>query len=208
MIRILQSALARTLPLQFNAKRSQPTIYLTFDDGPSENTRAVLSVLARHNVPATFFLLGRHIKGHESILEAIASAGHGIGNHSFNHFSARCLTLSELSREFDRCAERIRAVLPDWSAGLIRPPYGDLTLGLCRYARKHAANVVMWSKDSLDYRATETESAVRRLGAPENGDIVLCHDEFPRTCELIDTLIPAWQAKGFLFAKLEPPTPQ
>ena len=65
---------------------SKNTIYLTFDDGPtSEATPAILDILKEYNIKATFFVVGRMARAHESILAEIRSQGHRLANHSYNH---------------------------------------------------------------------------------------------------------------------------
>ncbi len=62
------------------------TMYLTFDDGPSEeNTMAVLDILKRHNIKATFFLVGESVEKHPEVAKRIAKEGHTIGIHCYNH---------------------------------------------------------------------------------------------------------------------------
>ena len=62
------------------------TMYLTFDDGPSEeNTMAVLDILKRHNIKATFFLVGESVEKHPEVAKRIAQEGHTIGIHCYNH---------------------------------------------------------------------------------------------------------------------------
>jgi peptidoglycan/xylan/chitin deacetylase (PgdA/CDA1 family) len=60
---------------------------LTFDDGPNDPwTARLLDVLARHEVRATFFMIGRYVREQPAIARAVAAAGHEIGNHTFSHF--------------------------------------------------------------------------------------------------------------------------
>ena len=65
---------------------SEKEIALSFDDGPNRKyTPQVLSTLAQHNAPATFFVIGKNIQGNESILKRMDAEGHSIGNHSYTH---------------------------------------------------------------------------------------------------------------------------
>ncbi len=64
----------------------QCTVYLTFDDGPDpEITPAILHILRRAGVPATFFVVGRQAEKAPDILRQIHREGHAIGNHTYNH---------------------------------------------------------------------------------------------------------------------------
>lgn len=60
-------------------------VYLTFDDGPSDTTDAILDVLKAKNVKATFFVLGKNAEKNPNTLKRIAREGHKIGNHSYSH---------------------------------------------------------------------------------------------------------------------------
>lgn len=62
------------------------TMYLTFDDGPSEdNTSAVLDILKAHNIKATFFVVGENVEKHPEIAKRIVEEGHTIGIHCYHH---------------------------------------------------------------------------------------------------------------------------
>src|ERR1700685_2040651 len=64
--------------------RGTRQLALTFDDGPNDpHTLRLLAVLARHEVHATFFLIGSRVQQRHDIVREIAAAGHGIGNHTF-----------------------------------------------------------------------------------------------------------------------------
>src|SRR5450631_3070139 len=66
--------------------RGSKQIALTFDDGPNDpHTLKLLDVLAKHNVRATFFMIGRFVQERPDIARAVAQAGHVIGNHTFTH---------------------------------------------------------------------------------------------------------------------------
>lgn len=61
-------------------------VALTFDDGPSlSRTPPLLELLEKHNVKATFFMLGENIERHPEIAKQVFDNGHLIGNHSFDH---------------------------------------------------------------------------------------------------------------------------
>ena len=62
-----------------------PMVYLTFDDGPSENTDAILDILDDYNVKATFFVVGQDTEVYGDAYRRIVDEGHSIGMHSFSH---------------------------------------------------------------------------------------------------------------------------
>ena len=66
--------------------RGSKQLALTYDDGPNDpHTQRLLEVLARHNVHATFFLIGRYVQQRPDIVRELVKAGHVIGNHTFTH---------------------------------------------------------------------------------------------------------------------------
>ena len=69
--------------MYFHGNRKIKEIAITFDDGPSEETLDILNILKRYNIKATFFIVGKMIKGRENIMEAIKKEGHEFGNHTF-----------------------------------------------------------------------------------------------------------------------------
>src|SRR5437667_7612870 len=82
-------------------RRRSKQLALTYDDGPNDpHTLRLLEVLARHNVRATFFMIGRYVRERPDIARAVAEAGHVIGNHTFTHplltFQSESETRSQL----------------------------------------------------------------------------------------------------------------
>lgn len=74
-----------TSPAEEDMVREENTVYLTFDDGPSDHTYSILSYLEQYNIKATFFVVPSRTEGCYAKLKAIADAGHSIGVHSASH---------------------------------------------------------------------------------------------------------------------------
>lgn len=60
-------------------------VYLTFDDGPSENTAQILDILKQYNIKATFFVIGREDEESKALYQRIVNEGHTLGMHSYSH---------------------------------------------------------------------------------------------------------------------------
>jgi len=101
----------------------------------------------------------------------------------------------------NRCAQAIGDILPTWYPSLCRPPYGDLSFGFLRYAIKRRLRVILWTKDSLDYRPHSVDFIYSRLAGVHSEDIILFHDKFSATCKALNELIPRWKDSGYELLK-------
>jgi len=166
--------------LTWKVATHEKELFLTFDDGPVPGpTEFVLDALARHNAKATFFCIGDNIAKHPDIFSQIASQGHAIGNHTFNHLSGWKTSTESYLDNTRRCDIEIKA---RWKGGqnktqkLFRPPYGRITrrqikaLSWCK--------IIMWDVLSIDYRhAYSSEKCLRNtIDATRAGSIIVFHD--------------------------------
>lgn len=128
-----------------------PTLALTYDDGPStRNTPALLDLLAEHNVRATFFMMGDHVRRHTALARRVVAAGHVIGNHTVTHPNlAQCLP-GRVRNELGGC-QRIMQDLLGVSPVLFRPPYGARRPDVVRTARRMGLTPVLWNAVAQDW---------------------------------------------------------
>ena len=150
-------------------------VALTFDDGPSESTPAVLDALARHGARATFFFCGANVVRLPDVARRAAAEGHQIGNHTFHHPRLFLRSPRQIAEEIASTQEAIHRVIgrrPEW----FRPPYGVRWFGLYPALRRHGLRAVMWSACVFDWRrpAPAIEAGLRAKAA--DGAIVLLHD--------------------------------
>lgn len=155
--------------------RPTPTeraVYLTFDDGPiPEVTPFVLDVLGHYGVPATFFMVGENCAKHPEVFEDVRSAGHRLGNHTYNHWG----TTRHSALAYLRNVQKANEIL---HTDLFRPPHG-LMWHHHYMAIKHAGyRVVMWDVVTRDYSSQlngqDVLRNVRHLARP--GSIITFHD--------------------------------
>ena len=155
---------------------SQPMVALTFDDGPSGRTPAILRVLARHHAHATFFVVGRSTRGMEPVLRHIAASGNELADHTYSHADLLSLHTPGRTRQLRwtrTLVERATGVRPRF----FRPPYGATGPAVNRLGRSLGLVPVLWSVDSRDWQEPGTKAIVRRVLAQlEPGSIVLLHD--------------------------------
>jgi peptidoglycan/xylan/chitin deacetylase (PgdA/CDA1 family) len=152
-------------------------VALTFDDGPDPRfTPAVLDALAEHGAPATFFLVGRHVRQHPALVRRIASAGHTIGSHTFDHIPASQLNHKALSSQVADGKDAVEQVTGE-SCRYFRPPRGELTVDLVRVVREQQLETWLWSVDTRDYLAETTgEQILEHVNRVSPGGVVLLHD--------------------------------
>src|SRR5262252_1203458 len=104
--------------------RGSKQLALTYDDGPNDpHTLRLLEVLARHNVHATFFLIGRYVQQRPGIVRELVKAGHVVGNHTFTHPLLTLKSTNEVQRELTDCRKTIGDAIGK-NSNLFRPPFG------------------------------------------------------------------------------------
>ena len=188
-----------TIVSRVHVSPKQRVVALTFDDGPwPVFTNRVLGVLKQQNVHATFFMIGRNVQNWPELARRVQSDGHAIGNHTWNHPSRPRGPLSEIART-DAVMQKELHFKPT----LFRPPYGNLTNGLARIARKQGKAVVIWNADSTDWNRAGCGSICSKiLRQTRSGGIVLMHDgggNRAATVAALPIVIDTLRARGFRF---------
>jgi peptidoglycan/xylan/chitin deacetylase (PgdA/CDA1 family) len=153
-------------------------VAVTFDDGPHpEATPAVLGVLARYGVSATFFLVGEQVERRPELAREITDAGHTVGIHCHRHRDLLCLRPHEIREDLARGEAAIEQATGE-RLRLYRPPYGRFALAALRYASRSRWRCLLWSLDSQDWHPQATVSSIeRRVGsAVRSGDVLVFHD--------------------------------
>lgn len=150
-------------------------IALTFDDGPSESTPAILDVLAKAGAKATFFQLGANALRLPDLARRVASEGHEIGSHTQTHPRFYLCTSQIVGREIEQGHKTIETV-HGRKIGLFRPPYGARWFGMYPAIRRLGVRSVMWSISSRDWEKPANWIAQFVAGNARPGDVVLMHD--------------------------------
>jgi len=153
-------------------------VALTFDDGPdSASTPAVLEVLDGLGWKATFFMLGTRAREAPGLTADVAAAGHEIAVHGDEHRNMLRRMPGAAADDIRRCRDTLAdlaGVQPRW----FRPPFGILSYGALRGAKRVDLSTVLWTTWGRDWRkdatpASITDDVLRRY---VNGGTVLLHD--------------------------------
>jgi peptidoglycan/xylan/chitin deacetylase (PgdA/CDA1 family) len=154
---------------------------LTYDDGPNDvHTHRLLEVLARHDVKATFFLIGSFVAARPQIARAIADAGHLLANHTATHPNLLFLSRAKLRAQLSDCSHAI-ADATGIQPHFFRPPFGARRPEVLRVARELGLEPVMWSVICYDWMRT-TADAIFNHGRKRidrhrsRGHIIVMHD--------------------------------
>ncbi len=190
------------------AERGAKTLALTYDDGPNDPyTGRLLDVLARHEVKATFFMLGKFVEQRPKIARDVCLGGHVVGNHTFEHKNLIFASEDETRRQL----ERTQKAIEDYACTkpvLFRPPWGARKPGTFAVARGLGLTPVMWRVTCYDWKATTPERVVahaaRQIGG---GDVILLHDggylamgsDRSHTVKATDELIRRYKGEGYSF---------
>jgi peptidoglycan-N-acetylglucosamine deacetylase len=206
----------RTAPVVHEkATDSQPTVALTFDDGPGPLTPAVLDVLRQNGVPATFFVVGRKAAAEPEMLQRIVAEGNALGNHTWSHRipSARAGWKADtLTKEMQR-TRRVIVNATGREPCLFRPP-GGITKGAEKVVKAAGLSMILWSVDTRDWAASASakDAAVIRkraaAGLKEQHPVILLHDgggNRVATVSALAGIIDDYRSHGYRFVTLEEP---
>jgi len=192
--------------------RGSKQIALTYDDGPNDpHTLKLLDVLAKHSVPATFFMIGRYVQQRPDIARAVAEAGHVIGNHTHTHplliFKSEAQTRTELLD----CRSALQETIGEHSKSF-RPPFGGRRPATLRIARELGLETVMWNVTGYDWNAPPAAVIEKKIARQmRGGDVILLHDGSHRalgadraqTVIATENLIRRYRDQGYEFVTVE-----
>jgi peptidoglycan/xylan/chitin deacetylase (PgdA/CDA1 family) len=149
----------------WRGRRDERAVALTFDDGPDpEHTPAVLDVLAREGVQATFFLIGRRAERAPELVRRMVAEGHDLGNHTLSHRSLWGLGPRETTREMRGGHEAI-AQAAGGAPSFFRPPWGKTNLAMFPALKALGTPCVFWTIQPEGRRPVSPQAQLRRAAA-------------------------------------------
>jgi peptidoglycan/xylan/chitin deacetylase (PgdA/CDA1 family)/uncharacterized membrane protein YbhN (UPF0104 family) len=181
-------------------------VALTFDDGPSEDTPAVLDALAAAGARATFFVLGAAAERRPDLVREIARRGHEIALHGHTHARLAVAGPARIADELDRGRAAVRAAGVE-PAPWFRAPHGWKGPFLGPALRARGLRLVAWTRGVWDTERPGADVIAERASRrPRPGEILLLHDGCatpgldPRrdqTAAAIPEIVRRWRAAGY-----------
>ena len=189
------------------------TIYLTFDDGPSQNTLQILSILDKYNIKATFFMCGSETEEGKAIMKKVAEKGHTIGVHSYSHdYEVIYKDMNSFLDDFNKTYNLIydaTGVKPDifrFAGGSINNYNRLIYKQIISEMTRRGFTYYDWNVSGEDANANATWTSIYRNvlnGVDGKGNaIVLLHDTKERTVYVVEDLIQQLLKDGYQFEPL------
>lgn len=159
---------------------------------------AILDVLGREGVPASFFVGGAFTRSNEALLRRAVAEGHEIANHGDQHRMHSGLSLEQNAQEISTAQDRIEKACGVRTT-LFAPPSGDFNARTLDVAQSLGYRTVLWTHDTIDWRDQSVDTLVQRATqSPENGMMILTHPT-PATAAALPEIIARLRAEGFAF---------
>ncbi len=176
------------------------TVWLTIDDGPSDDTLAILDLLDRYDAKASFFMVGERAAARPALVHKVLQRGHGLGNHSHSHPQARFWALGpgQLAAEIGHCQQvlgELAGSAPRWYRSVV----GMTNPFVAPALKRHGLTRVGWSARGYDGVNCTPESVLARI-VPDlaPGAIVLLHEgaAHGHNLAIIEAVLQQLQARG------------
>ena len=198
---------------QFNAYYAQDTqdkvIYLTFDAGyENGNTGAILDALKKHNVPATFFLVGNYLETSPDLVKRMVAEGHNVGNHTFHHPDmSKISTREAFEKELNDLEALYQQTTGQPMKKYYRPPQGKYSESNLKMASDMGYKTFFWSLAYVDWyedkQPAKEEAFKKLLTRIHPGAIVLLHSTSRTNGQILDELLTKWEEMGYHFGTLD-----
>lgn len=188
---------------------SKNIIYLTFDAGfENGNTEKILDSLKKHNVKATFFLVGNYIETSPELVERMVEEGHTIGNHTYSHPDMSKISDEEsFKKELQSLESLYKETTGQELLKIYRPPQGKYCVSNLEMADKLGYKTIFWSLAYVDWyenkQPTKEEAFNKLLKRIHLGAIVLLHSTSKTNGDILDELLTKWEDMGYSFGEIK-----
>lgn len=196
---------------------TEKVIYLTFDAGYENGcTAQILDALKKHNVSATFFLVGNYLEKNPDLVRRMVAEGHTVGNHTMHHYDmSRISDPAAFQKELVDLEKLYEQTVGEPMQKYYRPPQGIYSEENLRQAKNLGYKTVFWSLAYVDWKNDDQPTAQaafnKLLPRIHPGAVVLLHSTSKTNAAILDELLTRWEDMGYRFASIQelfPPASQ
>ena len=196
---------------------TEKVIYLTFDAGYENGcTAQILDALKKHNVSATFFLVGNYLEKNPDLVRRMVAEGHTVGNHTMHHYDmSRISDPAAFQKELEDLEQLYEQAVGEPMQKYYRPPQGIYSEENLRQAKNLDYKTVFWSLAYVDWKNDDQPTAQaafnKLLPRIHPGAVVLLHSTSKTNAAILDELLTRWEDMGYRFAPIQelfPPASQ
>lgn len=180
--------------LQRKLYASKKAVCLTFDDGPSANTSAILTTLGKYNAKATFFMVGNRCKSYQAACKKVTDKGHQVGCHTFSHPWLTNLNAKGIKSQMTKGNNAIKKYTGK-KPNVCRTPGGENTSTI---RGNVGLPIILWSVDTRDWEHRDKNKTLKYVkeGA-KDGAIILMHDLYKTTADAVPSVCKYLKNKGY-----------
>ena len=188
---------------------SQKVLYLTFDAGYENGcTEKILDTLKKHDVKATFFLVGNYIEKNADLVQRMVDEGHIVANHTMHHPDMSKIQDKEnFAKELQELEELFYAVTGKEMPKFYRPPQGTYSEDNLKMAKELGYKTVFWSLAYVDWnndsQPTREQAFSKLIPRTHDGAVVLLHSTSRTNAEILDELLTRWKDMGYRFETVD-----
>ena len=192
----------------FIGDTTQNTIYLTFDCGyENGNTEPILDALKKHDVKATFFVVGNFLETSPEIVKRMIAEGHTVGNHTYHHLDMSSISSMDAFKKETQDVENLfEQITGTPITKFYRPPQGKYNIENLKMAQELGYHTFFWSLAYVDWyqdkQPTKHEAFGKLLKRIHPGAIVLLHSTSSTNAQILDELLTKWEEMGYTIKPL------
>jgi peptidoglycan/xylan/chitin deacetylase (PgdA/CDA1 family) len=173
-------------------------VALTFDDGPGPYTDRLLQILKDNDAKATFFEIGNKVAANPAGAKRVADAGMELGSHTWEHPNMTTIPPEDIAAQFSRANDAITAATGR-TPTLYRPAGGLSDDVVRQTAGRFGLAEILWDVIPFDWANDSNTAATRSMLMTyvKPGSVVLFHDTYSSTVDLVYQFIPVLKANGY-----------
>ena len=173
-------------------------VALTFDDGPSPYTDRLLQILNQNDARSTFFLIGNKVAANPAGAKRIADAGMEVANHTWEHPNMTTIPPEDIGSQISKANDAIQAATGQ-RPKLLRTAGGLINDNVLAAAKQQGMADINWDVIPFDWVNDSNTAATRYMLMTQikPGSVVLFHDTYSSTVDLVYQFIPVLRANGY-----------